>query len=60
LTEIFTLDNLPEGPRGESELTRALSRLYPLEVRYHLDFQGVDLGDENPEEAGRSVQVTRF
>jgi sugar phosphate isomerase/epimerase len=55
----FTLDNLPDGPAGETELTRALSRLHPLEIRYHLAFQGVDLGDENPEEASQAAQVFR-
>jgi sugar phosphate isomerase/epimerase len=55
----FTLDNLPDGPAGEAELTRALSRLHPLEIRYHLAFQGVDLGDENPEEASQAAQVFR-
>jgi sugar phosphate isomerase/epimerase len=53
----FTLENLPDGPAGEGELARALSRLYPLKVRYHLAFQGLDLGDENPEEAHRAEQV---
>ena len=37
----FTLDNLPDGPAGETELARALSRLYPLEVRYHLAFLSI-------------------
>ena len=55
----FTLDNFPDGPAAETELAGALSRLYPLEVRYHLAFQGLDLGDENPEEARRAGQVFR-
>ncbi len=55
----FTVENLPEGPAAETELARALSRLHPLEVRYHLAFQGVDLGDENPEAAGQASQVFR-
>jgi sugar phosphate isomerase/epimerase len=55
----FTLDNLPGGPAAEVELCRALSRLNPLEVRYHLAFQGLDLGDENPEEGKRALRVFR-
>ncbi len=55
----FTLVNLPEGPAGEADLSRSLSRLHPLEVRYHLAFQGLDLGDENPEELKRAAQVFR-
>lgn len=55
----FTLDNLPDGPAGEAELARSLSRLQPLEVRYHLAFAGLDLGDENQEEAKRALQVFR-
>jgi sugar phosphate isomerase/epimerase len=55
----FTLENLPDGPAQEAEMARALSRLHPLMVRYHLAFQGMDLGDENPEEARRAAQVFR-
>ncbi len=55
----FTLETLPDGPAGEAELARALSRMQPLEVRYHLAFQGMDLGDENQEEAKRALQVFR-
>jgi sugar phosphate isomerase/epimerase len=55
----FTLDNLPESPAGEAELARALSCLQPLEVRYHLAFHGMDLGDDNQEEAKRALQVFR-
>ena len=55
----FTLNNLPEGPTGEADLNRSLSRLHPLEVRYHLAFPGLDLGDENPEESKRAGRVFR-
>jgi sugar phosphate isomerase/epimerase len=55
----FTLENLPQGPAGEAELSRSLSRLHPLEVRYHLAFQGLDLGDEDQEEAKRAMMVFR-
>jgi len=55
----FTLDNLPDGPAAEAELARALSRLHPLGVRYHLAFQGLDLGDENPGEGKRALRVFR-
>jgi sugar phosphate isomerase/epimerase len=55
----FTLDNLPDGPAAEAELSRALLRLHPLEMRYHLAFAGLDLGDENPEEGQRALRVFR-
>jgi sugar phosphate isomerase/epimerase len=55
----FSLDNLPDGPAAEAELARGLARLHPLEVRYHLAFQGLDLGDENPEERKRALRVFR-
>jgi sugar phosphate isomerase/epimerase len=55
----FTLENLPEGPAGEADLARSLSRLHPLEVRYHLAFAGLDLGDENQAEAKRAFHVFR-
>jgi hypothetical protein len=51
----FTPENLPEGPTGEAELARVLSRLHPLEIRYHLAFQGMDLGDENQGEPQRAL-----
>lgn len=53
----FTLDHLPDRRGGEAKLARTLSRLHPLEVRYHLAFQGLDLGDEDPEKAKRALQV---
>ena len=55
----FTLDNLPNSPAAEAELARSLARLHPLEVRYHLAFQGLDLGDEDPEEGRRALRVFR-
>jgi hypothetical protein len=36
----FTLENRADGPGAETELARAISRLHPLEVRYHLAFKG--------------------
>jgi sugar phosphate isomerase/epimerase len=55
----FTLDTLPDSPAGEAELARALSRLAPLEVRYHLAFHGMDLGDEDQAKAKQALQVFR-
>lgn len=53
----FTLDNLPDGPAGEAELSRVIPRLQPLEVRYHLSFQGMELGDEDQAGRERALQV---
>jgi len=53
----FTLENLPGDPAGEAELAKALSRLHPLGIRYHLAFQGMDLGDEDPDKARQAGQV---
>ncbi len=55
----FTLDNLPAGPAAEAEVARTIARLQPLEVRYHLALAGLDLGDENQEEAQRALRVFR-
>ena len=55
----FTLENLPDGPAAEAELVRAFSRLHPLGIRYHLAFQGMDLGDEDPDKARQAEQLFR-
>ena len=53
----FTLENLPDGVAGEAELGRTLSRFQPLKVRYHLAFQGMELGDEDKTERKRALLV---
>lgn len=47
----FKLADLPESPLEETRLLKNVSRLQPLEVRYHCAFNGLDLGDADPEKA---------
>ncbi len=53
----ITLDKVPANAAAEAELVRAIASLAPLEVRYHLAFQGVDLGDEDPDKAKQARRV---
>jgi len=55
----FTLESVPQNPAGEADLARIIRSMHPLEVRYHLAFQGIDPGDENPEAARRALRVFR-
>jgi sugar phosphate isomerase/epimerase len=55
----FTLENLPDSPAAEAEVVRAIAGLAPFEIRYHLAFQGLDLGDEDPDKAQRASGVFR-
>ena len=53
----FNLASLPDSPAAEAERTQALAFLAPLEVRYHCPFYRLDLGHDNPEEAGKAAEV---
>jgi sugar phosphate isomerase/epimerase len=55
----FKLEDLPAGEIDESRLHRRISRLQPLEVRYHCAFNGVDLGDANVEKANEAKGIFR-
>ncbi|NLI81865.1 MAG: TIM barrel protein [Deltaproteobacteria bacterium] len=55
----FTLEDVPGGKGHKQSLIRRISRLHPLEVRYHCAFKGVDMGDEDPEKADRAVDIFR-
>lgn len=55
----FTLEDLPRDSGDESRLLSRISRLFPLEVRYHCAFKGVDLGDADHRKARESMEVFR-
>ena len=55
----FKLEDLPSSEIDESKLHRRISRLAPLEVRYHCAFNGVDLGDANAQKAHEARAIFR-
>lgn len=55
----LTLEDLPDGGSEEYRLRKTLSRLRPLEVRYHCAFNGVDLGQADPHQAAHAASVFR-
>jgi sugar phosphate isomerase/epimerase len=55
----FKLEDLPASEIDESRLHRRISRLQPLEVRYHCAFKGVDLGDADVEKANEAKGIFR-
>ena len=55
----FKLEDLPATEIDESRLHRRISRLQPLEVRYHCAFKGVDLGDADVAKANEAKGIFR-
>lgn len=55
----FRADDLPATPLEESRLAGKIAQLHPLEVRYHLAFEAVDLGDEVDSRAEFAMTVFR-
>ena len=53
------VEDLPENPLDESRLLRRIAHLQPLEVRYHLAFQAIDLGDAESARAESAMDVFR-
>ena len=53
------VEDLPENPLDESRLLRNIAYLHPLEVRYHLAFAAVDLGDAESDRAECAMDVFR-
>ncbi len=53
----FTLEDLPRTPLQESRLYEHITRLQPLEVRYHCAFKEVDLGDTNASRAAEARKL---
>ena len=49
--------NFPETPAAESALALAITWLHPLKLRYHCAFERRELGAEDPEETGRTMQL---
>ncbi|MBW1803709.1 MAG: sugar phosphate isomerase/epimerase [Deltaproteobacteria bacterium] len=55
----FYTKSLPKNPAEESALFKAISSLYPLEVRYHCAFPRTDMGDDDHEKAGEAEDIFR-
>jgi sugar phosphate isomerase/epimerase len=55
----FKLEDLPANEIDESRLLQRISRLKPLEVRYHCAFNGVDLGDTDAQKANEAQGIFR-
>lgn len=55
----FNQENLPQNPAEESAMVRTITRLQPLEVRYHCAFKRTDLGDVDEENAKDAMLVFR-
>jgi sugar phosphate isomerase/epimerase len=55
----FNEENLPRSRGEESDLAGAVSRLYPLRIRYHCFFLKTDLGAVDPGEADRAGRLFR-
>lgn len=55
----FKLADLPANDIEESRLLRRISRLQPLEVRYHCAFKGIDLGDADIDKANEAKGIFR-
>lgn len=53
----FKVEDLPLDPLGELRLAKRIARLYPLEVRYHCAFKGLDPGDEDPHTAEAAMGI---
>jgi sugar phosphate isomerase/epimerase len=55
----LTQEDLPSNDMDEVRLARSISRLHPLEVRYHCAFRGVDLGNMDGEKGRDAVELFR-
>lgn len=52
-------EDLPTNDVDESRLLRRISRLHPLEIRYHCAFKGIDLGNADRNKAHEAVEMFR-
>ncbi len=55
----FRRAELPDSAAGEEALARTISRLAPLDVRYHCAFEKTDLGDIDAERARDAMRIFR-
>ncbi len=55
----FKIEDLPETPMEETRLLKTVSRLQPLDVRYHCAFDGLDPGDADPQRARTAREAFR-
>lgn len=53
------VEDLPENPHDGSRLLKKVAQLHPLEVRYHLAFAAVDLGDVDDGRAEYAMETFR-
>jgi sugar phosphate isomerase/epimerase len=56
----FKLKDLPTNDVDELRLIKSISRLHPIEVRYHCAFDGIDLGDADPGKADAAAEIFRL
>jgi len=55
----FKPKDLPTNSLDESRLLKRISRLHPLEVRYHCALKGIDLGDADMAKADAAMEIYR-
>jgi sugar phosphate isomerase/epimerase len=55
----FKPHDLPANSLDESRLLKKISRLHPLEVRYHCAFKGIEFGDADPTNADEAMETYR-
>jgi sugar phosphate isomerase/epimerase len=55
----FKVEDLPRTSLDESRLLRSISRLQPLDVRYHCAFANFDLGDADRGKAHAAMEAFR-
>jgi sugar phosphate isomerase/epimerase len=55
----FKPEDLPGNGYDESRLLKKISRLRPLEVRYHCAFKGLDVGDTDTAKAEAAMELYR-
>jgi sugar phosphate isomerase/epimerase len=55
----LTQEDLPTNDMEEGRFARTISRLQPLEVRYHCAFRGVDLGNVDRDKSREAVDIFR-
>lgn len=53
------VEDLPADAFQEAALLRSITRLEPLEIRYHCAFEGFDLGDEDTSKAMAANDIFR-
>lgn len=55
----FKPEDLPSNSFDESRLLKKISRLHPLEIRYHCAFKGIDFGDADRAKSDMAMETYR-